>query len=278
MNLDAWNLFKRIQNRLPDYNKNPAGKTIAMVTPDKALTLTATNTMTPGETTWDKVTGKPLMFPTTWTMIQDRPHLFGGSYAELADKPTLFSGNYSDLAGVPQQFSGQYADLQGLPPLFDGKWTSIIGKPAFFSGSYNDLTDKPSIPGAPAMPNLSSVATTGRYSDLTGKPTLFSGSYNDLTDKPTISAQRRIDTYAGKTDTNGLYTVTYPTPFPAAPSIQPEPPAMPNQVWVKVNSTLTGFSLRLVQRNTVNLLNIEVLLGATVNVANADARVVVIAA
>lgn len=271
MNLDAWNIFKRLQNRLPDYNKNTAGKTVAMVTPDKALTLTAMNTMAPGETTWDKVTGKPLMFPTNWTMIQDRPHLFGGSYSELADKPTLFSGNYSDLAGVPQQFSGQYADLQGLPALFDGKWSSITGKPNFFSGAYADLTGKPAIP----------AQFSGAWSDITGKPSFFSGSYNDLTDKPTIpaqQAQRRIDTYAGKTDANGLYTVTYATPFPAIPSVQPEPPAMPNQVWVKVNSTLTGFSLRLVQRNTVNLLNIEVLLGATVNVANADARVVVIAA
>jgi len=89
---------------------------------------------------------------------------------------------------------------------------------------------------------------------------------------------KRIDTYTGKTDANGLYTVTYPTPFAAVPSIQPEPPALPSQVWVKVSSTTTGFSLRLLQRNTVNLLNIDVLLGATVNVANADARVVVVAA
>lgn len=88
---------------------------------------------------------------------------------------------------------------------------------------------------------------------------------------------KRIDTYSGKTDANGLYTVTYPTPFPAIPSVQPEPPALPNQVWVKVSSTVNGFSLRLLQRNVVSLLGIEVLLGATVNVNAGDARVVVIA-
>lgn len=88
---------------------------------------------------------------------------------------------------------------------------------------------------------------------------------------------KRIENYAGTTDSNGVYTVTFATPFAAIPTIQPEPPALPNQVWVKVNATVNGFSIRLVQRNTVNLLNIEVLLGATVNVANAPARVSVIA-
>lgn len=350
MNLEAWNIFKRLQSRLPEYNKNQAGKTVALVTPDKSLTLTATNTMAPGETTWDKVTGKPSMFPTTWTIIQDRPQLFSGSYSDLADKPTLFSGKYSDLAGAPNVspaaqsgsyndltdkpslFSGAYADLTGLPTLFDGKWTSITGKPdtypstwaqvadkptffsgayadlagkpVLFSGSYNDLTDKPAIP---SMPNLAPVASTGRYSDLiglptlfngtwaalTGKPTLFSGNYTDLTNKPdTVSTAafntalaakadastvKRTETYMGKTDANGLFTVTFATPFPTIPSVQPEPPAMANQVWVKVSATTTGFSLRLLQRNVVALLGIEVLLGATVNVNAGDARVVVIA-
>lgn len=253
MNLDAWNLFKRIQNRLPDYNKNMAGKTIAMVTPDKALTLTATNTMTPGETTWDKVTGKPLMFPTTWTMIQDRPALFSGSYLDLTDKPSHFSGNY--------------ADLQGLPALFDGQWASISGKPTFFSGAYADLTGKPAIP----------TQFSGAWADISGKPSFFSGSYNDLTNKPTIPAQRRIDTYTGKTDANGLYTVTYPTPFAAIPSVHPEPLTNDAQVWVKVSSTVTGFSIRLMQRRSAAGLGLQLMLAAMDNIANADARVVVIA-
>lgn len=342
MNLEGLLTYKRLIARLPAYDKNAAGKTVAMVTPDKALTLTATNTMAPGETTWDKVSGKPVMFPTTWAMITDRPALFSGAYGDLTDKPNLSpvaaSGAYSDLSGQPTLFSGAYADLTGLPALFDGKWTSLIGKPttspttwaqvadkpvlfdgswnsltdrpsaypttwtqvagkpSFFSGSYNDLTDKPAIP---SMPSLAKVASTGAYADLTGLPALFNGTWAALTGKPTTlagygitdaatasalatkadsSAVKRTDTYTGKTDANGLFTVAYPTPFSVVPSVQPEPPAMANQVWVKVSSTTTGFSLRLVQRNVVNLLNIEVLLGATVNVNAGDARVVVIAA
>jgi len=305
--------FKRIWSRLPIYNKNNAGKTVAVVTPDKALTLTETNTMSPGETTWDKVMGKPATFPTTWAQIGDRPpmfdgtwgsltgkpDMFSGSYADLSDKPKLSalatSGSYSDLTDKPTLFSGAYADLSSLPVLFDGKWSSLSGRPAtfpstwaqvadkppLFSGSYNDLTNKPAIP---ALPNLATVASTGSYDDLTAKPTLFNGTWASLTGKPDVAtktdvaaATKRIETYSGTTDANGLYTVTFPTPFSAIPTIQPEPPAMANQVWVKVNATATGFSLRLLQRNVVALLGIEVLLGATVNVANAPARVSVIA-
>lgn len=75
-----------------------------------------------------------------------------------------------------------------------------------------------------------------------------------------------------------LLTITYSSAFPAVPSVQPEPPAAGNQVWLKVASTTTGCQLRLVQRSSVTLLSVEVLLAATVNVSGASGRVVVIAA
>ena len=89
---------------------------------------------------------------------------------------------------------------------------------------------------------------------------------------------KRIDTYTGTTDANGLVTIVYSSAFAAIPSIQPEPPTASNQVWTKVTSTTTGCSLRLVQRAAVTVLGLEVLLAGTTNVAGAPARVVVIAA
>jgi len=89
---------------------------------------------------------------------------------------------------------------------------------------------------------------------------------------------KRIDTYTGTTDANGLVTIAYTSAFAAIPSIQPEPPTASNQVWVKVTSTTTGCSLRLVQRAAVTVLGLEVLLAGTTNVAGAPARVVVVAA
>jgi hypothetical protein len=79
------------------------------------------------------------------------------------------------------------------------------------------------------------------------------------------------------TDSAGLFTVTFATPFPAIPTIQPEPPLVGNQVWVKVSSSATGFSIRLVQRSSAQLLGLELLLAAMTNVAGAPARVAVIA-
>lgn len=87
---------------------------------------------------------------------------------------------------------------------------------------------------------------------------------------------KRIETYTGTTNASGQIIVTYPTAFSAVPNVQPPPPALASQVWTMVASTTTGFTLQLNQRNTVTLLNIEVLLGATVPVANSAAQIVVI--
>lgn len=87
---------------------------------------------------------------------------------------------------------------------------------------------------------------------------------------------KRIELYSGSTDANGLYTVSYPVAFAAIPSVQPEPPSNNNQVWVKVSSSTTGFSLRLVQRASANVLGIDLLVAAVTNVAGAAVRVQVI--
>lgn len=89
---------------------------------------------------------------------------------------------------------------------------------------------------------------------------------------------KRIDTYSGTTDSNGLFTVTYATEFPEIPSVHPAPPDSSNQAWVKVSSTTTGFSLKLVQRSAVTLLAVEVLLAGVSNVVGASVKAIVVAA
>lgn len=89
---------------------------------------------------------------------------------------------------------------------------------------------------------------------------------------------KRLETYDGTTDANGLFTVVYPVAFPAVPSVLPEPPASNNQVWVMASSTVSGFSLRLVQRASANVLGNDLLLAAVTNVAGAVVRAEVIEA
>lgn len=87
---------------------------------------------------------------------------------------------------------------------------------------------------------------------------------------------KRIEAYTGTTDANGLYAVTYPVAFSAIPNVQPEPPSVANYTWIKVSSTTTGFSLRLIQRASLTVLGLEVLAATFANVPAVTARVLVI--
>jgi len=87
---------------------------------------------------------------------------------------------------------------------------------------------------------------------------------------------KRIEAYTGTTDANGLYTVTYATPFATTPNVQPEPPTVANYTWVKVSSTTTGFSLRLIQRASLTVLGLELLAATFTNVPAVAARVLVV--
>lgn len=87
---------------------------------------------------------------------------------------------------------------------------------------------------------------------------------------------KRIEAYTGTTDANGLYTVTYSTPFALTPNVQPEPPSVANYTWIKVISTTTGFSLRLIQRASLTVLGLELLAATFTNVPAVAARVLVV--
>jgi len=94
-----------------------------------------------------------------------------------------------------------------------------------------------------------------------------------ILNKPTI---KRIDTVIGTTDANGLITVTYTTPFATVPNVQPEPVPSSDMVWVKVSSTVNGFSLRLVQRAVATVLGVQLLVGTVTNVVGTTAQVLVV--
>lgn len=87
---------------------------------------------------------------------------------------------------------------------------------------------------------------------------------------------KRIETYTGTTDANGLITVTYPRAFVTVPNVQPEPVPSSDMVWVKVSSTVNGFSIRLVQRSVVTVLSIQVLAGTVTNVVGTAAQVLIV--
>jgi len=226
---------------------------------------------------------------------------------------TGFSGAYGDLTGTPSVFAPAahvhpISQVTGLQTALDGKLAAPGGTtaqylrgdgtlaafPALFNGAYASLTGIPT--------TFAPTAHTQAWSTITSTPTTLSGygitdaaTSAQLATKLTIptgtTAQyvrgdgslatlptaKRIESYIGVTDSNGLLTVTYPTAFPAVPSVQPGPPSASTQSWVLVSSTTTGFSVRLVQREVLTVLSVQVLAGLVTNVAAAPAQVLVVA-
>lgn len=90
-------------------------------------------------------------------------------------------------------------------------------------------------------------------------------------------ATKRIDTYDGVTDANGLFTVTYPTAFPVTPSVQPTPPLDASYSWITITSTASGFSLRLIARASLTVVGVQLLAATFTNVSGATVRATVIA-
>lgn len=204
--------------------------------------------------TWNSVTGKP-----TFAAVAT-----SGAYADLLGKPVLFSGAYSALTGIPSTFA---------PAAHTQAFSTITATPTTLAGY--GITD--GLTASALTPYATSASVTAGLATKFNTPTGTTAQYvRGDGSLATLPVAKRIETYAGVTDANGLYTVTYPTAFPSVPSVQPQPPTAPNQVWVVVSSTANGFSLRLTQRASVTLLSIEVLLAATTNVVAAPAQVLVV--
>lgn len=194
--------------------------------------------------------------PQAWADITGKPALAAvatsGSYTDLTGKPALFSGAYSSLTGIPTTFA---------PAAHTQAWSTITATPTTLAGY--GITD-----GA----TTAQLAT--KFTTPAGTVTQYVRGDGSLA---TLPVAKRIEVYSGTTNASGQITVTYPSSFPAVPVVQPPAPAAANQVWTTVSSTATGFTLQLNQRNTVTLLGIEVLLGATVPVTGTASTILVVA-
>lgn len=228
--------------------------------------------------------GSLVALPQAWADITGKP-----SFATVAT-----SGNYNDLTNKPAIPAAQVqsdwnavsspAAILNKPTLFSGAYSALTGIPATFAPTAHTHAAADVVSGTMALARLPALPisqTTGLQAALDGKfpaPAGTTAQYirGDGT-LATLPVARRIETYSGTTNASGQITVTYGTAYPTAPIVQPPAPAAANQVWTMVSSTTTGFTLQLNQRNTVTLLSIEVLLGATVPVAGTTAKILVVA-
>lgn len=231
--------------------------------------------ITSSSLTWSNITGKP-SFATVATT---------GSYNDLSNRPSIpaaqVNSDWNSVSGVSQ----------------------ILNKPTLFSGSYNDLSNKPTIPtntnqltnGSGFISNLSGFTT----SDLTEGSRLYftnarargaisltttgvsgNATYNPTTGELNIPnytyTAKRQETYVGTTNSSGEYTVTFGTSYAQVPNIQAQfIGGTANQMILISSVSTTGFTVKVVQRNAVTILGIEVLLAATTNVNNANVNVLI---
>ena len=84
--------------------------------------------------------------------------------------------------------------------------------------------------------------------------------------------------YKGTTNGSGDFTVNYPVAYASIPTIVPvqTPTTAPNRTVRVVSSTTTGFTVKVEQRSSVNLLGVDVLLSATTPVSGANISVIVL--
>jgi len=171
-----------------------------------------------------------------------------------------------------------WATLSGIPATFppsahNQAWSTITATPTTLAGY--GITDgvTPAALGSYATTSALTSGLAGKFSTPTGTTSQYIRGDGSLA---TLPVARRIETYAGTTNAQGQVTVTYSTAFSVPPVVQPPAPAVANQVWTTVSSTTTGFTLQLNQRNSINLLNADVLLGATVPVVGTAAQFLVV--
>lgn len=243
------------------------------------------------------LTGIPATFaPTAHTHAA--ADVTSGTFA-LARLPALpinqTTGLQTALDGkfpLPTGTTGQYLRGDGTAAAFPtlapvataGTYASLTGIPSTFTPSAHTHAAADITSGTLATARIPALAigqTTGLQIALDGKfntPTGTTAQYvRGDGSLATLPVAKRIETYSGTTNASGQITVTYGTAFAAVPVVQPPAPALANQVWMTVSSTTTGFTLQLNQRNTVTLLSIEVLLGATVPVVGTTANILVVA-
>lgn len=226
---------------------------------------------------WNAPTGPAAILNKPATMTPS-PH--SHQWSALSSTPTTLSGYGITDAASSSQLGAKFNTPTGSTVQYlrgDGSLAAFPSSmpPSAHTQPWSTITATPTTLAGYGITDAATSAQLGsKFNSPTGTAQQYLRGDGSL---GTLPAARRIEAYAGTTNTQGQITVTYPTAFAAVPLVQPPAPPAANQVWTTVSSTVTGFTLQLNQRNTVTLLSIEVLLGATVPVVGSAATVLVVA-
>lgn len=197
--------------------------------------------------------------------IGDTVRAVGDARYYSASNPAGFISNELDPIWNAQKIgysTTSVANTLYKPMSYVPSWSDVTGKPTLFSGNYNDLSNKPIIP-------TNNNQLTNGSGFITSVP---AQSWSSITGKPMFKKQ---ETFSVTTITGGSFTGTFSVAYAVAPNIQANiVGGTPNQ-FITMSVTTTGFTVSVFQRNTVNLLSTELLLGTTIPVVGAKVDVLI---
>lgn len=178
-----------------------------------------------------------------------------GLQASLDSKATTASlSGYVTTSSLSTTLSG-YATSSSLTSGLAGKYNTPTGTTAQYVRGDGTLATFPTIPTVPT--NVSAFTNDSGY----------------LTNA-VLTGYRKVETFLGTSDASGNLTITFANTYATPPDIQPQIIGGTfNQSVRVVSVSTTGCVVQAAQRNVVTLLSVEVLLGATVNLAGASITV-----
>lgn len=246
--------------------------------------------------TWTSVTGKP-SFATVATT---------GAYSDLSGSPTIptNTNQLTNGAGYITNISGFTTDnlSQGSTNKYYTDASARLSLSVVPPMSYNNATGVFSIQAASGSQSgyisssdwttfnskISTISGISAGGDLTGtfpSPSLAAsgvtaGSYGSVTvnAKGIVTAGKRLERYVGITNASGEYTVTYSTSYGSVPNVQPVIRNQSNdkQFCMLTSSTTSGFTVKVVQRNSLNVVGIGIVLLETVTNVNGSSIDVIV--
>lgn len=224
----------------------------------------------------------------------------------IKNKPTIPSVNYpvtsvntktgavvltnTDVGAAATSHTHSIADVSGLQANLDSKATvaslsgyvtssalitSLSGY-ATTTALTNGLSAKFNTPAGSTSQYVRGDGTLVTFPTIPTVPTNVSAFTNDsgyLTNA-VLTGYRKVETFLGTSDASGNITITFANTYSTPPDVQPQIIGGTfNQSVRVVSVSTTGCVVQAAQRNVVTLLSVEVLLGATVNLAGASVTV-----
>lgn len=210
----------------------------------------------------------------SWSRITDTPTFFRFSQAvdSLLKRQVYSDTNTYDATKHDLSSKINFADTSAWDAtrswVLGLGYTTNVGTLTSVGIASSDFT----ISGSP-------VTTSGNITANLNTSGVTAGFYGGVTvtNKGIVTAGKRQEKYSGTTDGSGTYTVVFGTPYSVVPNIQANivNQSNTNQNLRVTSVSTTGFTVNAFQRNSVNLLGIDVLLSATVNVSGASVDVII---